>query len=89
MDSKVVVGRIEPMVFDSGRLSGALSAISQCAPQTAAPAEVTRSEAEAMANAAQRVWDLVRTSDPRRLDRIEEMDPEFGAALLAIRAAMR
>ncbi len=72
----VVTGRIEPMVFGPGEAAAAVAAVS-------------RTEIEDMANAAQGLWDLLRTIDLRRIDKLEETDPELAQRLMAVRAAMR
>jgi len=82
----VVVGRIEPHVFRPGEASRMLEAV---APQPSADvpvAELTR--ATQMANAAQVLWDALRDSDAKELDRIAAVAPELSSALAGVRAVM-
>lgn len=55
-------------------------------PQEVSPVKLN--QATRMANAAQTLWDALRNCDPADLEKIMFMEPELGAALIAVRKVM-
>lgn len=93
----VVAGAIEPMRFDRPALHRAAAAVSAApspAPSDRLPGGVTRGEAEAMANAAQALWTVLRRTPEHVLEGWLQATPEADrqavlAAVIGVRASMR